>query len=247
MRRLVACAGLLSLAMTACEPATDPTHDVDIRTTDGVILKGSYLSPGKPGPAIVLFHQGNMDRHAWDSLAGDLTAAGFHVLTVDERGKGESGGRVQGQVDGSRQGADDDDATYEYLLSRPDVDRTRVAAGGASAGVTQSVDLAARHHELRALMLLSGFATKAGLAYIAATPSLPIFGAVSKYDVAGSMGEIVEASKNPNSVLKVYPGYWFDLLIGRGEHGVALFRRNHDLRPAMVAWLLAQLAVPSAP
>ena len=29
-------------------------------------------------------------RHSWDGLAHDLSAAGFHVLTFDNRGAGES-------------------------------------------------------------------------------------------------------------------------------------------------------------
>jgi pimeloyl-ACP methyl ester carboxylesterase len=238
MRFPTLCAALSCLAMAACGSRADLLHDVDIKATDGVILKGSYFSPGKPGPAILLFHQGNMDRHSWDGLVSALSAAGFHVLTVDQRGHGGSGGRPLGQVDGPKQGAEDADVTYEYLLSRPDVDRTRVAAGGASSGVTQSVNLAARHHELKALMLLSGFASKSGLAYVAATPSLAIFGAVSKYDdVAASTQEIVAASKNPNSTMKVYSSNWFDVLIGRKPHGVAMFGRNRDLRPAIVTWL----------
>jgi len=33
-----------------------------------------------------------MDRHAWDGLAKDVADAGFHVLTIDYRVYGESGG-----------------------------------------------------------------------------------------------------------------------------------------------------------
>ena len=47
---------------------------------------------GRSGPAMLLLHQCNMDRHAWDGLAKDLADAGVHVLTLDFRGFGESGG-----------------------------------------------------------------------------------------------------------------------------------------------------------
>src|ERR1700682_1514096 len=66
--------------------------DVDIKAPDGVNLRGTYFSPGRPGPAMLLLHQCNMDRHAWDGLATDLSDAGFHVLVIDFRGYGESGG-----------------------------------------------------------------------------------------------------------------------------------------------------------
>src|SRR5579863_6405096 len=66
--------------------------DIDIQALDGVNLKATYFSPGRPGPAMLLLHQCNMDRHAWDGLAADLAAGGFHVLAIDYRGFGESGG-----------------------------------------------------------------------------------------------------------------------------------------------------------
>src|ERR1700722_2349872 len=66
--------------------------DVDIKAPDGVNLKGTYFSAGRPGPAMLLLHQCNMDRHAWDGLAEDLAGNGFNVLTIDYRGFGESGG-----------------------------------------------------------------------------------------------------------------------------------------------------------
>src|SRR5579862_1512643 len=66
--------------------------DVDIKAPDGVNLKGTYFASDQPGPAILLLHQCDMDRHAWDGLAKDLAAAGYHVLEFDFRGNGESGG-----------------------------------------------------------------------------------------------------------------------------------------------------------
>src|SRR5438034_378301 len=75
--------------------------DVDLKASDGLNLRGTFFtsstaltsSPGgRPGPAMLLLHQCNMDRHAWDGLAGDLANAGIHVLTMDFRGFGDSSG-----------------------------------------------------------------------------------------------------------------------------------------------------------
>jgi dienelactone hydrolase len=204
---------------------------VDIKTADGTNLKASYFSPGRPGPAIALLHQCNMDRHAWDGLAKDLSAAGFHVLTLDFRGYGESGGE-RSQRD---KWPGDADAAYAYLLSQKDVDKTRVAAGGASCGVTQSSDLAARHPEVKALMLLSGSASDSAKSYLAAHPAIPVFGAASDGDTNAAKGikEAVESSKNHNSTLKIYSGT---------EHGVPMFAKNAELEPMIVNWLKTQLA-----
>jgi len=96
--------------------------------------------------------------------------------------------------------------------------------------VTQSSDLATRHHEIKALMLLSGIASDAAKAYIGTTPGLAVFGAASEGDTNAAKGikEAVESSKNPRSKLKMYLGT---------EHGVPMFAKNADLEPMVVAWL----------
>jgi dienelactone hydrolase len=213
-------------------------QDVDIKSPDGVNLKATYYSPGRPGPAMLLLHQCNMDRHAWDGLAADLAGNGFHVLTVDFRGFGESGGSKSTDPDTRaavrKRWPVDVDTAYDYLVSQKGVDKSRVAAGGASCGVTQASDLAPRHREISALVLLSGVASESARAYIASSSALPVFGAASEGDKGAADGirEAVGASKNPKSLLKIYPGT---------EHGVPMFEKNAELEPMIVTWLKAQL------
>ncbi len=238
MTKALSIAITAALSVATALAANVQKKDVDIKATDGVNLKATYFSPGQPGPGILLLHQCNMDRHAWDGLAKDLADAGFHVLTVDFRGFGDSGGdRFSGPQRAAvmEKWPGDVDTAYAYLLAEKGVDQSRVAAGGASCGVTQSSDLTARHHEIKALMLLSGNASDAAKAYLAATPSLPVFGAASEGDTGAAKGikEAVEASKNPKSTLKIYPGT---------EHGVPMFAKNSDLEPMIVAWLKTQLS-----
>src|SRR5271155_4930062 len=172
--------------------------DVDIKAPDGANLKGAYFSPGRRGPAILLLHQCNMDRHAWDGLAQDLAASGFHVLAIDYRGYGDSGPHFA-NADERRKALQekwpsDVDAAYALMTEQKGVDKTRIAAGGASCGVTQSSNLATRHHEIKALMLLSGTASDDAKAYIASNPGIPVFGAASEGDSSAAKGirEVVE-------------------------------------------------------
>ena len=222
--------GLCCLAIASgCVGHPPEEHDADIAAPDGLILKASYFSPGKPGPAILLIHQCNMDRHAWDALAVELTSIGVHVLTFDQRGFGDTGGKED-----PRTTAGDADAAYAFLASKKDVEPTRTAAGGASCGVAISADLAVRNAQIKALVLLSGGVTSGSRAYIAATPALAIFGAAGEWDTkpVADIRDAVAASKNPRSMLKTYRG---------DEHGVTLFRKNADLQPAIAKWLKAQL------
>jgi dienelactone hydrolase len=234
MRQLVIAAGLTFAVGLASDVQK---KDVDIKASDGINLKATYFSPGQPGPAMLLLHQCNMDRHAWDGLAQDLANGGFHVLTVDYRGYGESGGERSGDA-ALRQRPADVDAAYAYLMEQKGVDKARVAAGGASCGVTASSDLAARHHEIKALMLLSGSASDAAKSYITVATALPVFGAASEGDTNAAKGikDAVGASKNQRSTLKIYAGT---------EHGVPMFPKNAELEPMIVSWLKAQLPAHS--
>lgn len=233
-------AALFLLATASAAPAQTTGKTVDVKAPDGLSLKGTYYAPGKPGPAMLLLHQCNMDRHAWDGLAADLSAAGFHVLTVDYRGYGDSGGErltdpAARRTQQQEKWPGDVDAAYAFLLAQPGVDKQRVVAGGASCGVTQASDLAARHHEIRALMLLSGSASDSARAYFTAAPSLAIFGSASEGDKNAAEGirAAVAASKHPKSELKMFDGT---------EHGVPMFPKHPDLMPGIVGWLKARVA-----
>lgn len=229
---------------------------IDIKAPDGVVLKGTYFSPGRPGPAILMLHQCNMDRHAWDGLARDIAAAGIHAVTFDYRGYGESGGEKLTDAAKRRpvmagQWPGDVDAAYAYLLARDGVDKAHLGAVGASCGVVQTGELATRHHEIRTLVLLSWYSSDAARAYIASTPSIAVFGAAADEDTAGPesirivannsvarhVRELVKTSGNASSVVKTYPGT---------EHGVPMFAKNPELQPMIVGWLKRNLFAATA-
>ncbi len=241
MRKFMLAVAALVVSSAIGAHAEVQKKDVDIKAPDGVKLKGTYLSPGRPGPAMLLLHQCNMDRHAWDGLASDLANAGVHVLTLNFRGYGESGGersqdRATQQTIVREKWPGDVDAAYAFLLAQKEVDRARVAAGGASCGVGQAASLAARQPEIKTLMMLSSSTAEASKDYITNTPALAVFGGASEGDErsAASIKAALGASKNSDSVLKIYPG---------AEHGVPMFDKNPELRPMIVNWLKAQLRV----
>lgn len=238
-RFAIAAAAALILAVGAS--AEVKKTDVDIKAADGVTLRATYFSPGRSGPAVLLLHQCNMDRHSWDRLADDLANAGIHVLTFDFRGFGETGDKAADpqarRTQMAEQWPKDVDQAYAYLMSQKGVDTSRVAIGGASCGVTQAANAATRHKEVTALVALSGPAGDAATAYIGQTPAFAVFGAATDKDsiVATSeqsVKQAVAASKHPQSKVKIYPGT---------EHGVSMFEKNADLEPAIVAWLKTEL------
>ena len=121
-----------------------------------------------------------------------------------------------------------------FLARGMAVDKNRIAAGGASCGVLYSSRLASRHPEIKALLLMSGWADDRARTFFAAAPSLAIFGTAADYrSDAADIREAVAASKHPQSTAKIFPG---------SAHGVPLFEANPDLKPAIVKWLQSQLA-----
>ncbi len=230
-----------ALVASAIVPAWAKTMDVDLETSDGTKLKATYMSPGKPGPAMLLIHQCNMDRSSWSVIAPQLVDAGVHVLTMDLRGFGESEGvgmRGEGGFRSFMQNSTADvDMAYAYLVGQAGVDGARVAVGGASCGAMLTADLASRQSGITALMLLSGPPSEAAVAYMAATPGLAVFAAAASGDmvvkgVADQLQSAVDGSKHPHSTAKIYDG---------PEHGLPMFEKNADLQPALVTWLKTEL------
>jgi dienelactone hydrolase len=246
MRVLGPALGLCVLLAAPELSAQSKPVNVDL-TSEGATLKGSYFSAGRPGPGIVLFHQcsGGASRRLWDSLAGDLVTAGFHVMTFDSRGFGETRGALPPPPppSGAAASADrwgvtpfpiaDGLAALNYLKSQKGVDATRLAAGGSSCGVTDASNLAAASPDIRALLLLSGTPSLRGFTHIQETPALAVLAVYAEQDMMGTpIAKVVPASKHPQSMTRAYPG---------AEHGVALLTTQPDLKATIVKWLASRM------
>jgi dienelactone hydrolase len=233
---VLASATVLMLAV----PLHAAPRPVDLKAPDGVLLKASYFPAAAPGPGVLLLHMCNSRRQAWDELAGMLAARGMHVLTLDYRGYGESGGLpFRDQDDATRRAerakwAADFDVALAHLLAQPGVDRTRIAAGGGSCGVDNSVQLASRHPQVGALVLLAGGTNATGQAFLAANPGLPIFASAAHDDgnAVGVLRWLVGFSSHPATKLVEYE---------RGGHGTDMFPVHADLEPAIADWLAQRL------
>ena len=236
----IALPGLVLATLLAGGTAAAQSQDVDLAGADGTNLKATYLSPGQPGPAMLLVHQCNMDRTSWSGIAAQLVDAGVHVLTLDLRGFGDSAGppmREVGFPAFMQQAPGDVDVAFDYLVAQEGVDTERVAAGGASCGAMLTADLASRR-DVEALMLLSGPPSEAAVAHMASSPDLAVFAAAATGDtvtpgVADALQGAVEGSGHPRSTAKIYDG---------PEHGLPMFDKNPDLEPALVSWLKAELS-----
>jgi dienelactone hydrolase len=245
---------LLSIVLAAACSAqsTWQPRIVNLTASDGTILKASYFAAARPGPGVLLLHQCNQQRKSWDVLAQAMNSVGINVLTVDYRGFGESGGpRFEKLPPDDEQRVvtetwpGDIDIAFRYLLSQPGVQHDMIGAGGASCGVNHSVQLARRHAEVKALMLLSGATNRDGRLFLQATNRLPVFTAGADDDEFGDLTEVMQwlfsISPNPASRFERY---------STGGHGAAMFTPHAELPNLIARWFQAALggkpdAVPS--
>jgi dienelactone hydrolase len=237
------------------EQATQPpsARVVDLKASDGTLLKASYFAAAKPGPGVLLFHQSNRTRKAWDDVAGQLAAAGINTLTLDMRGFGESGGKPNPLTD-----ANDIDTAWQYLVSQPGVKRDVIGVGGAGwFGVLPSVEVAGQHAaEVKSLVLLSGETLQDGLQFLRQASQLPGLFVVADDDEYPPTVEAMEllyiTSSNPGKKFVHYsaaqeaPWLWYETsdiskVPANGGHGTDMFKIHPELPGIIVNWFVTTL------
>lgn len=147
---------------TVLEPVPEGrTEDVILRRGT-VSLSGTLEWPegNAPVPAVLLvqgsaaFTRGNVG--LFDTLAAQLSAAGFASLRVDDRGVGGSGGAKHDLT--ADELAEDVAALHAYLVSRPETDSRRVGILGHSFGGALAPLVASRSHQVAFVVMLAGYA-----------------------------------------------------------------------------------------
>ncbi len=239
---------LFSAALTWSQ--TFARTDIDVVAPDGTKLRASFFAASKPGPGVLFLHMCNTARKSWEPVAVGLSQAGINVLTVDNRGFGESGGpRFEGgspavikQLNEAWPG--DFDAAYQFLLAQPGVDKTRIAAGGGSCGVDNAIRLAERHPDLTALVLLAGSTDVKGYNFIEQHPEIPVFTAAAADDEYNpSTLQLMQWTRDlSNNAQSQFEGF------ANGRQGTEIFASHPELIQHINAFLVkALITLPSQP
>ena len=63
---------------------------------DGVTLEATYFAADRPGPGLLFLNMcdPSRDQREWQFVATALADKGYHILTFDYRGFGQSGGEM---------------------------------------------------------------------------------------------------------------------------------------------------------
>jgi dienelactone hydrolase len=260
--RLAAAAAVLyGAGLFAASPSPGPPSPraVDVETADGTILKGTFFAAPAPGPGAILFHQSNRARVSWDGVARRLASAGIHVLTLDMRGHGETGGtydRDRKRAKEMRLG--DLDAAFAFLTSQPGVRGDVVGLAGAGwEGVIDAVDAARRHADsVKALALLSGETGLDGMEFLRRSWRLPALFVVADADeyppTVEAMELMYQSDGSPSKKLVRYAAVreaswlWYETadaskVAAGGAHGTDLLAVHPELPEVLVDWFVTTL------
>jgi tetratricopeptide (TPR) repeat protein len=251
----VALVGWLLLVLPRIAKAQEPQpRIVELKASDGTLLKATLFLAAKPGPGVLLFHQSNRTRTSWDDVPRQLAAAGINTLAIDERGYGESGGKKEAR---ELYHDADLDMAFDYLVSQPGVQRDAIGAGGAGwLGVDNSVETARRHSAaVKSLVLVSGETLLPQLRFLRQASQLPGLFVVSDDDeyppTVEAMEWLYDCSASPQKKFIHYigpkaPWLWYETsdvskVPATGGHGTDLFKRHPELPATIVDWFVTTL------
>ncbi|KAF8890240.1 Alpha/Beta hydrolase protein [Mucidula mucida] len=130
--------------------------EVDVRTSDGVVLKCYLLRQTKLHTAratIILFHGNGYHSWCYTTCGYTLRELGFNALMVSYRGYGASEGKPSER--GLRRDAQ---AALDYVLADPQLSSVPVVLHGHSLGGAVAIDLASRNpNKIHAIMVENTF------------------------------------------------------------------------------------------
>jgi uncharacterized protein len=145
----------LGIAYVTTHAARPPVEDIDLgsanvedvqlHTSDGLTLEGSYV-PSENGAAVIVA----FGRKGTQDPARMLARHGYGVLIFDRRGEGESDGDPNSYA--WDEGELDLLAAIEFLEQRPDVDPGRIGGIGLSVGGETFLQAAANSDDLKAVV-----------------------------------------------------------------------------------------------
>ncbi|PVH98365.1 alpha/beta-hydrolase [Periconia macrospinosa] len=134
-------------------------RNIEFPTVDGVTLRGHFYPARGQGtiqkaPCIIMAHGirlTGLKEHFLPDFADRFQAAGYGVIAYDHRNWGASDGLPRYETNPIQQGLDLSDA-FDFALSLPEVDGTKIAYWGSSMSGGAALYAAALDHRICAVI-----------------------------------------------------------------------------------------------
>ena len=169
-------------------------EDVSVTTPDGLKLVGWYI-PSKNGAAIMAQHGYTSDRAELLEEAAMLNKHGYGVLLMSVRAHDLSEGEL---ISFGHHEMQDLEAWHQYLLTRAEVNPSRIGILGNSMGGSLVIQYAAQNEDIRAIVAHSAFSSlddtvATSVEYFTDLPSFPFAPAIvfwAEREVGFDSGEV---------------------------------------------------------
>lgn len=208
----------------------DAPTNVKLTTEDNINLAGTYY-PGRTGSsAVILLHMLDRDRHTYDRFAQELQTRGYHVLSIDSRGHGESDLNWKRFDDKEFNNMVlDAKAAKEFLLTKS-IDQDKIHIIGASIGANIALIYSAQNPSIAKTVLLSPGIEYRGvdIESSASTHDRPLLVIAAKDDSYSLETADKIKELNPAAEINIYES---------GGHGTNLFESDIGLEEFLLDWL----------
>jgi len=242
MNRIVAVALLSFLVCSTTYSATA----LPLQMEDGITLDATYFAANQPGPGLLFLNMcdPSRDQKEWQGVATALANEGYHVLTFDYRGFGQSGGQrptnlrsVDEAMPYWRQHwMSDVQTAYDTLISKEGVDSENMGIAGASCGVFMGLEFAIANRNIKSLVFLGGPTDESQREQLAGMSDVPILlisgNERGPNEIRGTLewsDEVFEASHHPDTRILKYKTV---------THGTKIFEHHPATEQMVVDWFL---------
>lgn len=134
-------------------------QDVSLRTSDDVILKGTFYDNNKTSKGLILLHQFSKDRNSWKPWVQEWQKT-HKVIAIDLRGHGESSLKFSNFTDADFNNMIKDAEAAAEFLGRKEVKAEAISVVGASIGANTAQNYASTHLVDKVILLSPGITFK---------------------------------------------------------------------------------------
>ncbi|MCC7451457.1 MAG: alpha/beta fold hydrolase [Anaerolineae bacterium] len=218
------------ITVTPTSAPTEAAILMQFPAGDGVTLVGTYYgAPVRPASTVLLLHDMGSNKEAWGVFAVQLQQSGYNVLTVDLRGTGATGGKV----DWSK-ATQDVAIVLNRLRTLPGVDRRRLSVIGAGIGANLALAACADIPDCKYIVLISPRLDDSGVKIadaMARYGNRAVFMVASRGDVPGGADSI--------ALDKLAQGDHKLQLVEGTARGMALLSTQSGLAGTIIEWMKA--------
>ena len=224
---------------------------LSLNVEGGVTLDATYYAANKPGPGLLFLNMCDpaRDQAAWKNVATALADKGYHILTFDYRGFGQSGGKRPTNLRSVDEAMpywrehwmSDVQTAYDTLVAQDGVQTTNMGIAGASCGVFMGLEFAITHQNIKSLVFLGGPTEQSQREQLAGMNELPILlisgDERGPNEVRGTLewsDEVFVASSHPDTRFLKYKTV---------THGTNIFEHHPSTEQMVVDWFLKTMAL----